>query len=251
MFTLFQSSGQAMYINTATGLYPDVRLRIEREYRCYATSEVTPSAMSYVGTFTNNTSNVNVTPTKISPISDPCSTVSGCAYLTATPPASGSCVATTTYNTVNVTIQPGTYCSTLTATTCNITFAPGIYIMKNGLNLNNGVVNGTGVTIYNLAGAVTITGSNDDLTAPTTGNTAGVVIYQKKSDTTAFNLSGNTGGTGLAGMLYFPGATMNISGGVANWPFLVGNVVNISGSGLYITNSSFPGAATGRAALAE
>ena len=247
-FYALQPSGQSLFISGANVITPTCGFTVNGN-SVISGSNVTVSSITYVGTSSISGSTVNVTPIQISPISDPCTTVSGCQSLTTTPPTNGTCMSTTTYTGVNVTIQPGTYCSTLTITSSNITFAAGLYILENGLNVSGSNVTGTNVTVYNEAGAISMSGANNTLTAPTTGTTAGVLFYQKKSDTQTFTLSGSNGGTGLNGMLYFPGAPVTISGGMGQWPFVVGYTVTISGSGVVLTSSYFPGIA--RVALAE
>jgi hypothetical protein len=110
-------------------------------------------------------------------------------------------------------------------------------------------VSGTGVTFYNKAGGVTFNGSNFGFTAPTTGSTAGVLFYQVATDTSSFTYNGS-GGTGLAGMMYFPTAGVVLNGSVSSWLFVIGSTVTLNGSGLNVPSTAFPGVA-GRVVLAE
>ena len=188
----------------------------------------------------------------IAPV-DPCGVVAGCSNLTATPPTSGSCATTTTFNSAPVTVQPGVYCSQVMFNGGGaVTFAPGVYDFQQGLTVNSATsLSGTGVTFYN-QGTFIIDGSPTvNLSAPTTGSTAGVLFYQPASNSAQFILNGaGTGGT-WQGMIYVPSSEITVDGSPAmSWPMIVAGSILLNGSaGMNITSSAFPD--YGHAVLAE
>jgi hypothetical protein len=106
------------------------------------------------------------------------------------------------------------------------------------------------VTFYNgsSGAAILIQGSSISLSAPTSGNTIGVMIYQPAANTSAFTMNG--GGSGLAGMLYFPTASVQSNGELGNWLLVVANTFLINGSGVNVPTAAFPGYA-GHSELTE
>ena len=58
-----------------------------------------------------------------------------------------------------------------------------------------------------------------------------------------------SGGTGYAGMIYFPSSQITINGTLSSWLFIVGDTIVINGSGTNVPSASFPGG--GHAALVE
>jgi hypothetical protein len=205
-------------------------------------STVTAGSISYVGTSTVNGSTVNVTPQKSIAASDPCHTIPGCESIATVPPLDITPQSTSTYNGCrNATIPPGTYAATLIINGCNgVTFSSGTYILDNGMTINGSSnVSGSNVTFYIKGGGITLNGSNFGFTAPTTGSTAGVLFYQLSSDTNGFTYNGS-GGTGLAGMMYFPNSAVTLNGSISSWLMTVGNTVTINGSGMNVSSSAFP-----------
>jgi hypothetical protein len=179
---------------------------------------VDAASIGYAGSSAtlNNTSFPGAQPKRAIAAADPCPTVSGCSYLTATPPTSGACMSQTTFNsTSTITISPGKYCQqVLTEGGGAVVFSPGVYDFQAGFTNNNAPsMSGTGVTFYVQGGAF-IVGSktNVNLSAPTSGSTAGVLVYQPASNTSQFTLNGSSGGN-WGGMIYLPGTTLIVDGG--------------------------------------
>jgi hypothetical protein len=203
-------------------------------------SLVTAASLTYAVSQTVNGSTLSqAVPQKAIPATDPCPTLAGCRYLTSTPPVPGTC-APSNYHGNGITILPATYCSTLTVNGSHgVTFAAGLYVLEHGLTINGSSnISGTGVTFYNMSGAVTLNGSAIDLTAPATGPTAGVLFYQVSSDASSFSYNGS-GGSGLAGALYFPGAPVVLNGSLTTWLLVVGSTVTLNGSGANVADSGF------------
>ena len=135
------------------------------------------------------------------------------------------------------------------------TFPSGMYVIKNGgITINNGTVNGNGVTFYLTASpasqysGVAITGGTDTLTAPTTGPYKGVLFYQDRTLPTSSPSSTFTGGSTmtLTGTLYFPTTDLTYTGGSASNPAKTGIVadqVKFSGSSFFAADPN--GALTG------
>jgi hypothetical protein len=213
---------------------------------------VTAWMIGYAGTVIDNGSTYHEAhPAHMLAVSDPCATTPGCAWLKANPPTSGSCMSPTVYNGLSTaTLWPGRYCSNVIINGCtNVVFQPGVYDFDNGLTAN-GVsnVSGNGVTIYNNGGQLVINGSTASLSAPTSGNTKGILFFQNPADSNAFVVNGS-GGTGYAGMVYFPSSQITLNGTLSQWLFIVGSTIVINGSGTNVPDASFPGG--GRVALAE
>lgn len=213
---------------------------------------VTAWMIGYAGTHIDNGSTYHSShPAHALAVSDPCPTTTGCAYLKAHPPTTGPCMSPTLYNGLSTaTLWPGHYCSNVIINGCtNVVFEPGVYDFDNGLTAN-GVsnVSGSGVTLYNNGGQLTINGSTMNMTAPSSGNTQGVLFYQNPADSSPFVVNGS-GGTGYAGMIYFPSSQITINGTLSSWLFIVGDTIVINGAGTNVPDASFPGG--GRAVLVE
>jgi Flp pilus assembly protein TadG len=189
----------------------------------------------------------NVTPAPVGPVTpagDPLS------YLT--PPGSepaGACTATS--------CTAGTY-SSFSLSGGNVTLQSGTYIVNGSMTINgNANVTGTGVTFYiTNSGSVTINGTgNVQLSAPTTGAYAGILLYQDPSDTSAAKING-TSTSFFQGSLYFPKASLDISGtsgtgtcpngtisngfnGCAAYTLIVSDALKVSGNATVTINSDY------------
>jgi hypothetical protein len=94
-----------------------------------------------------------------------------------------------------------------------VIFQSGTYYFRDGININNGDISGTGVTFYFPAGSsVSMAGNgNIDLHAPTGGPYQGVLMFQARDNTTAATITGN-GSSRVEGVLYFPSAQVMFGG---------------------------------------
>ena len=117
------------------------------------------------------------------------------------------------------TASPGTYSQLGAMIGGTLTLAPGNYTITSSFsNAGNGVITGTGVTLYFCPGAgVTLSGtSSTTLSAP--GGSSGFVIFFDRTDTagfTTFNVTAN-----FTGIIYAKSASMtmgnlNVNGDVA------------------------------------
>lgn len=126
----------------------------------------------------------------------------------------------------NRTIRPGVYFGGLSITSsANVTFQPGIYVMAGGglSYTGSGKVKGNGVMIYNTydpwkksgagaCGVIKLTGGGTyTFTGPTSGDYKDIVFWQDKACSNTMQMVGGGGGTG--GVIYLPGATVDLSGG--------------------------------------
>lgn len=252
-FLALSPSGYGLTINGATVNIPSCQTMSDSS-EIINGSTVNAASIGYASnspTAVNNGSTYgNATPALVSSQSDPCSTITGCAALQSVT-LGGSCQATTLYNGLGTaTIPPGRYCSQLTVNGCtNVTFQTGFYEFDNGITVNGASnVTGTGVTFYNKASQATINGSNMSLSAPSSGSYEGMLFYQPSANANTFTVNG-TGGSGFAGGIYAPGASITINGTINQWALVIGNTITINGSGVNVANSVFPG--IGGAALAE
>jgi hypothetical protein len=247
------TSGYAVSINGATFNAPNCGISSNSGFEANG-STVTGSAIGYVTSLNSGGSSYpQAQPAVTIPEIDPCPSFAGCAYLTAHPPSSGTCLTPTTFSGgSNVTIAAGRYCTALTISGVNaVTFSPGVYELDAGMVLNGAsTITGAGVTFYNgsTSAAIQIQGSTITLSAPTSGNTIGVMIYQNPANTSAFTMNG--GGSGLAGMLYFPTASVQSNGELGNWLLVVASTFAINGNSVSVPTAAFPGYA-GHSRLAE
>lgn len=163
-----------------------------------------------------------ITTSNIPPFSDPCPTIPGCAAISTMFP-------------VNSTPGPGPFpscgdalSSSLSAGCYNslsgtFNLAPGLYIIPGNVNATLTCTSCTagvnGVTIV-VGGMINLNGSTTSLVAPppqtgagsatvTTAGAPGIVFYQTSTTTSPENFSAQQ----LLGMLYAPGAHINLNGG--------------------------------------
>ena len=182
------------------------------------------------------------------PISLPCSgTADPIGGIGATVIPGSNCYSVSVSGAINVTFNPGQYSSITISGSTGVTFNPGLYTIvgPGGLNFGGANVSGTGVTFYlgPKAGAVTATGSNSSLTAPTTGTYAGILFFQNPGDTSAATIGGSN--AAIVGALYFPAAQLTFDGSNAGsaYTILVANTIVFSGSNATLNSnySSLPG----------
>jgi len=155
----------------------------------------------------------------------------------------------------NLLLTEGTYCGGISITgNHGVTFSPGIYVLYGGgLNMTGNIspVNGAGVTFYNsgnsntypysslnLSGNLTL-----NLSAPITGAYSGMLFMQDPLNNVAATIVGNSGAT-LAGNLYFPKSTLNMtgnSGTIIPMGSLVAQKVSITGNSKFSMTNLYGG----------
>jgi hypothetical protein len=258
MIALDSSSSAAITVNGGTITMPKCSIVSDGGFLLNGQGTINAASIGYnasSGITLNNENFTSATPAPSVPATDPCPTVPGCAYLTATPPTSGSCASQTTFNSSStITVSPGKYCSqVLFEGGGPVVFNPGVYDFQSGFTNNNAPsMTGTGVTFY-MQGGSGIVGSNTvvNLSAPTSGNTQGVLLYQPASNNSQFILNGSSGGN-WAGMTYLPSAEIIVDGGKVTTSMLLvaDDFLFNSNSAVNVPTSAFPGYA-GHAVLSE
>jgi hypothetical protein len=208
---------------------------------------ITSPFIGYAGGNPNwgGTSFPEASPMPMLPVADPCTEITGCAYLTANPPAQTGCQ-TFNENGVASTIYAGCYQNlNLNAPT---TMGPGTYVIAGNMNLNSGyTLTGSGVTIYVPSGGnpPNFDGGTVTLTPPTPGpgqNLNGVLYYQVPSNSSSINFNGPN--VKLSGLIYAPGAnSANFDGANGNYVVLVFGSANFNGNTAYDFASPAPGQA--------
>lgn len=156
-------------------------------------------------------------------------------------------------------IQPGTYCGgiSISAAAGAETFAAGNYILAGGGLTVSGSASttGTGVFFYNTkapggaaasVGSINFSGQSvDTLSAPTTGIYAGILFFQDRTLPAPSATATVSGGSSdsFQGVLYFPTAVLDYSGGSATTSYteLVAWQLNISGGSNAVINSNYGG----------
>lgn len=167
-------------------------------------------------------------PVRALPVSDPCSRIPGCSYLTNNPPTTAGCGAGGTIN--GGSVSQGCYNKlTLSGT---VTMGTGIYVINGQFHLNNATVTSApgGVTIYMTSNVQDTNFSSAilNLSPMTSGNTAGVLMYRVPSQTAALDFSTCT--CNLGGLLYFPTSQVNYSNTGSQYSVLVFGNANFSNS---------------------
>ena len=126
----------------------------------------------------------------------------------------------------------------------------GIYILEGGgLDLENGTINGTGITFYMTgpsASGVKINGNmNVNLTAPTSGTYWGLLFFQDRTLSPAPSSTLNGGANmNLNGTVYLPGSAVTYNGGSAtSVTALVADTISFVGTSVFATDTN--GAVTG------
>jgi Flp pilus assembly protein TadG len=153
----------------------------------------------------------------------------------------------------NQTLTPGVYCQIVFepntggrrgvppagAFAGNVTFTPGTYVITGGNGHTGGLtfegtgtVSGNGVTFYIANGAVTFANTQRiQLRASTNAPYAGVLLFQSAGNGSAATINGS-GGSYVQGALYFPNATLTMSGagnsGTSRYLLLVAKTLNIN-----------------------
>ncbi len=153
------------------------------------------------------------------------------------PPSVGACTVSggvTLASHDTATINPGVICGGINLSgQSDLTLNPGLYIVKGGFSASGQVtVRGSGVTIYNVDGAVNLAGGTSiSLSAPTTGTWQGILFFQARDNFNDAALVGGAG-AGINGVIYFPTSTLsfagNSSGGIE--ATVVANKLNMVGT---------------------
>jgi len=199
-------------------------------------------SVGYVGTGPSGGTYPLGQPARTVPVSDPCLTYAGCAYLSrlTTTQLRTGCMA---QSPLPNPIPPGEYCQTLTISG-SMTLSPGLFVLDNGISVGgNSALSGTGVTIYSLGGVTTLYGHvSVNLSAPTTGPMAGMVYYQPAGNTNGATFSGAAGSDTFSGAMYMPSASMTFNANMPSITFLVPASVTMNGGGMGAgPSSNYPG----------
>lgn len=212
----FSITGNATVTTTTCGVYVNSNHASALKVTGNVTLTATP--IQVVGGYTK-TGNVTISPvtTGAAVTPDPFASLpmpafSGCTFINYSKSGNG-----------NLVLTAGTYCGGISITgNHGVSFSPGVYVLYGGgLNLTGNIspISGTDVTFYNsgnsssypysslsLAGNLTL-----NLSAPVLGSYAGMLFMQDPLNTQAATIAGNSGAI-LAGNLYFPKSTLNMTG---------------------------------------
>ncbi|MFN2459634.1 MAG: pilus assembly protein TadG-related protein [Candidatus Velthaea sp.] len=195
-------------------------------------------------------------PRRSLPVTDPCPTVPGCAYLTDVTLNHPTSLHTgcMPQSPLPNPIPPGEYCSTLTLIG-TVNFLPGLFVLDDGLAASgSATITGTGVTLYNGGGVdlsgITFSGNiNTNITAPTTGPMTGIVYYQPPGNASDIIVNGRAGTDIFAGVFYAPSAAFTLNGNVPAYTLLVAKSITMNGGGLGASSAGLQTA--GHGVLAE
>lgn len=152
-----------------------------------------------------------------------------------------------------VNLSPGVYCNFTVNGTATINLQPGLYVIKGSTIINDGRINGTGVTFYfpDASSQLTFNGNVvKNLSAPTSGPYANLLMFENPSasGTGSYIFNGSSGDL-LSGVIYLVkrnvtyNATSNINAhrismvvntlimNNTNWKFEPGPLLLGSGAG--------------------
>jgi hypothetical protein len=258
VYALDSASGGAITLNGGNVSMPNCGM-ISNGGMLLNNGSVNAASIGYAGSSPtiNSTSFSEASPQQAIAAVDPCPTISGCAYLTSTPPTSGTCITQTNFNSAGtITLTPGNYCGgqVVVSGGGSVVFSPGVYTFESGfVNNDETSMSGTGVTFYVPAGQFTTYGNPTvNLSAPTSGPTAGILYYQAAGDASTLEIpSSSQSSGGWAGMIYAPSSSVVVDGPLSTWLLLVGHDVTLDGtSDVNVPTATFPGI-IGHAVLAE
>jgi len=121
----------------------------------------------------------------------------------------------------------------------DITLNPGVYILRGGeVKLGgNGVLAGSGVTIFLTEGAQFDSNANETiaLSPPTNGPYAGITIFQEYGNIAPLTING-TSASKLSGFIYAPSAPVFYAGN--STMFAGGDCIRIVGKTVEMTGNS-------------
>jgi Flp pilus assembly protein TadG len=128
-------------------------------------------------------------------------------------------------NNETATIQPGRY-GRIRQTGGSLTLAPGLYCVSNGVSVNGGIINGSGITFYMTGGDFSIAGNVEvNLAAPfglpedVSPAIPGMLIYQADGHTGDISMQGNTVSSYL-GTVFAPTGSIYAGGTSSTMPTL-------------------------------
>lgn len=201
----------------------------------------------------------SATPAPMKTVTDPCSTISGCAWLTnnATTIEAQSC-SDMSYgnNSIVGSLTGGTTCfNKLQIHGSNVTVCGLIEVLGSTLQMDSSTITScaSGVTFFmgNQTNTVNFGGgANLTLSAMTSGNTAGVLFWRDPSQGNSVNYSSST--YSFSGLIYYPTSQVTYSAGSSGFTTLVFGYGNFSVSTGTTLASPPPNSSTGLpATLAE
>ncbi len=166
------------------------------------------------------------------------------------PSPSAQCLTANT-TAASITLNPGTYCSTLALSgTYTITLNSGVYIFNNAGIAVSGTttINGSNVTLVFTSsngsnyGSIASSGTlNLNLTPMTTGPTAGMAIWMDPRGSAGLAMS-NTMNLNVQGAIYVPSGDVTWSGNMSSpCTQLIANRITFSGSANFQHNCSHLG----------
>ena len=118
---------------------------------------------------------------------------------------------------------------------------PGVYILRGGVKMTNGSMEGADVLLFNDIGEVDITGASLELSPRVSGVHAGILFFQARDNTAGFSIRGNAALASLDGSIYAPGSSgvvLGGGGGTLRVGRVVGSNLSVSGNGTVVVDGS-------------
>jgi hypothetical protein len=195
-------------------------------------ANVNARTIGYVGNPPGGGSYPLSQPMRSVPVTDPCQTIGGCAYLNDLTLNHPGLLHTGCLPFPGPSPLPaGEYCVPLSG---SLTLAPGLFVLDQGMT--SGDITGSGVTIYNAGTAGLMYNGNVNviLSAPTTGPTAGMVYYQPPSNPAGFTKNGAAGTVNITGGFYAPSSDFTFNGALPAITLLVAKSIRMNGGGITV-----------------
>jgi len=149
---------------------------------------------------------------------------------------------------------PGVYPKQL-AISGDTTFAPGSYVLRQGLAISGGTINGSGILLFNGCtadaqqpscgngvGSFQVSGQAAiNLSPASSGTYAGILYFQSRTNTSSMSISGGSNLQLFSGVLYAPAATgvaLGAGGGGLRLGAVIGKNLTVQGNGTVEVNGT-------------
>jgi Flp pilus assembly protein TadG len=138
-------------------------------------------------------------------------------------------------------LQPGCY-NGISASGSAIILQPGTYVINGALNLAGGTLTGSNVTIIMASGALTLTGTVLNLSAPISGTYNGILFAQSSTDNNPATFV-QSPTSSIQGFFYFPNSQLLLNSSFNSaYTGFVAQTITVSSPLTFTNYAALPGA---------